>query len=354
MRILVLYDGKLGHLSQSYGFAQLIASRLPADVTINTCSAKARLKLLNKPLRQLACLPSSQASRAVLSGYTFADGQPSRADMVVSFGGNVVALNIALSRCWGVPNILIGNSYGLPPSLIAVHATAQGSDADNAVATGVALSKTDPAFCQRAGQLLARSANTPLWTLLVGGDGSGYHYSKEDWQQLGRAMQTLSERHGIRWLVSTSRRTDAVGVEALRRYATPQCCEAAIWYGVSSTDSLDAYLGAGERLFCTEDSMSMLSEAVAMSKPVVSLRPGAVCAKRVHSAMLTHLEDSGLIQRESVNSVAMYHPAHFEPVRSYPAQLDDIYRQVVEKLALPVQLDATGKRRPTSTAAAAH
>lgn len=354
MRILVLYDGKLGHLSQSYGFAQLIASRFSGDVSVHTCSAKPRLKLLNKPLRKLAGLTPYLAFKTVLPSYHFEDALPDQTDIIISFGGNVVALNIALSQYWGAANIAIGNTYGLSPCLISVHATARGTAAANSVATGVALAKTDPGFCQRAGELLAHSAKAPLWTLLVGGDGSGYHYSEDDWQKLGQAMHSLSNRHGIRWLVSTSRRTHAKGVEILRRYATPQICEAAIWYGVSSTDSLDAYLGAGERLFCTEDSMSMLSEAVAMSKPVVSLRPSETSTKRVHTAMLSHLEESGLIARESVDSVTMYQPRLFAPRRSYRAQLDDIYQQIADKLALPECSATSDQRERSPTLLATH
>lgn len=354
MRILVLYDGKLGHLSQSYGLAQLIASRLSGNVSIQTCSVKPRIKLLNKPLRNLASLSSTRACNTVISSYRFEEAQPQRADIVISFGGNVVALNVALSQHWGAANIMIGNVYGLPSSLVSVHVTAQGTQSSNSVASGVALAKTDPGFCQRAGELLVRSAKAPLWTLLVGGDGSGYHYSEGDWQRLGRAMQALSERHGIRWLVSTSRRTDAKGVGILRRYATPQICEAAIWYGISSTDSLDAYLGAGERLFCTEDSMSMLSEAVAMSKPVVSLRPSQTSSKRVHTAMLSHLEESGLIARESMDSVAMYNPVPFAPKRSYQTQLDEIYRQIMEKLTLPDIVESASEHSPSSSAVIVH
>lgn len=345
MRILVLYDGKLGHLSQSYGFAQLIASR-SAGVSVVAASSKPRLKLLNKPLRRLACHTSHTACKAVIASYNVDEPWDQAADMVISFGGNVLALNIALSRHWGVPNIVIGNTNGVPNSLIRVHATAQGSEAANALATGIAVTKTDPRFCQAAGDLLARSARVPLWTLMVGGDGSGYHYSEDDWRQLGRALQTLSERHGIRWLISTSRRTDPRAVDILRHYATAQVCESAIWYGVSGTDSLDVYLGAGERLFCTEDSMSMLSEAVAMSKPVVSVRPAEVGSKRVHSAMLSHLEDSGLIARESVASLAMYHPLPFSPIHSYRDQLDRIYQQLQKKGVLSAASKSTAKEMP--------
>ena len=50
----------------------------------------------------------------------------------------------------------------------------------------------------------------PRWTLVIGGDGGGYCYTPADWTQLRDTACRLAAQHGIRWLLTTSRRTPPV------------------------------------------------------------------------------------------------------------------------------------------------
>ncbi len=338
LRILVLHDGKPGHRSQSEGMARLIAAEEQRPCHIEFLRAKPRLKLLNRPLRRLASSGFTTAQKAVIAGHNLETLPQYTPDLIISFGGNTVALNIALSQYWQIPNILIGNHYGLRTDLVTAHATAFGNPRQaNAIATRIALCKTNREACQQAGAEIQHTAgNTPLWTMLIGGDGSGYEYHTADWFALVEAMKALSASHGVRWLISTSRRTNSDGLAIVRKTCGPEICESAIWYGEEANQkSLDAYLGAAERIFCTEDSLSMLSESVAMDKAVISLRPASAQPKATHAKIIQHMLGVDLIERESIATLANYQPSPFHPAERYDAHLRSIYDRVRELGALP-------------------
>ncbi len=330
-RILVLYDGKPGHLTQSYGIARLLASRLQ-DCDIEVQSSRPQFKLLNRSLRWLSSRRSRLAQQLVIALYSGISIKRPAPDLVVSFGGNVVALNVALHQYWHIPNLLLGNKYSIPSHLVDVHATALGAEQTaNSVATKIALCNINRQACLQVGhELRQRVKGHPLWSLFIGGDGSGYQYAEADWHALGAALKNVSSRLGVRWLVSTSRRTDPCGTEVVRRYLDSSNCESVIWYVDKNSPSLEAYLGAADRIFCTEDSLSMLSEAVAMAKPVVSLQPATCEPRFTHSAMVEHMVTTGLLERIQIQALSNYEPGEFAPSISYDAHLEHIARRIFD------------------------
>jgi len=57
-------------------------------------------------------------------------------------------------------------------------------------------------------KLPAAPSDAP-WLLLIGGNGAGYRYEDADWRALAAAVNRLGKEEGVRWLVTTSRRTGA-------------------------------------------------------------------------------------------------------------------------------------------------
>lgn len=332
-RILVLHDGKAGHASQALGLAQLIRRWHHQPVDIIELAMAPRLKLLNRLLRLWARLPSRHLQRLLPFCYHQHRGRcqldQHRPDLIVSFGGNVLALNMGLSRYWQTPNVVIGNTYAQPSGLITANVTQQGNPARaNAVASLIPLGRASAPDCQRAARVLPASP-LPRWTLLIGDDGSGYHYTPEDWQRLAAAANTLARRHRIRWLITTSRRTAPAAHSALGRALEPSSCEILIDGNRPTDIGINALLGAGEQIFCTEDSMSMLAEAIAMHKPVVSLQPARPSPRPGHAQALSYLQEVGLVTRLSIADAAQYTPGTWQPQRNVQAHGQAIYRQLI-------------------------
>lgn len=331
--ILVLHDGKPGHQTQSIGMANLIQRHLPYPSHTQLVRAKPRFKLLNKLARKLVEAETPLAKSLFFMCFNMETLPQQVPDLIVSFGGDVVAVNLFLSKQWQVPNIVNGNLQGMSHERVTAHVTAfgQNSHPKHAVVTRIALCKTKPDAYTQEGHALRNKIglndDVTLWSMIVGGDGGGYHYSDADWQTLAQTLQTLSESHGIRWLISTSRRTSAAGEALLKQHCQAICADA-IWVGEGNNSGLSAYLGAAERIFCTEDSMSMLAESVAMTKPVVSLAPNQANPRGNHMQMVNHMEQVGLIERVSIAELSLYNPTEFIPVGSYDSHLSSIYQRL--------------------------
>ena len=124
------------------------------------------------------------------------------------------------------------------------------------------------------------------WALLLGGDGAGYRYTQADWLCLAALLSSLARRHDIRWLLVSSRRTGRRAEALLKGHADAACVAHACWYRDRDEYRPEAWLGAAERVFVTEDSMTMLSEAACALRPVHSLRPAtAAPAQRYEQAL---------------------------------------------------------------------
>lgn len=337
LRILVLYDGKAGHLSQSLGLAQLI-NRFSENrqVFVEKAQFSPRLKLLNRPLRSCSTSTHKPLLSLLPLAYRRKRPFPSRPDLLISFGGDVLALNIALSEYWGIPNIVIGNRYHIPKERISAHLTLQGEEGNpRAIASTIVLNRVQVEHCRREAEKAFAGVNTRLWTLLIGGTGSGYQYTTSDWHQLAEAAEAIAKRYGIRWLISNSRRSGIEVGKILLSHLSPKHCQQFVDVNDDQGPNIKALLGRGERIFCTEDSLSMVSEAVSMNKPVISLRPEQAQATPTHGAALAHLQQMGLLQSWDIAQFNDYRVSPWQAVKSYDAHLLAIYQQLQETGVIP-------------------
>lgn len=127
-------------------------------------------------------------------------------------------------------------------------------------------------FCQESKYINQENK----WCLLIGGDSRGIQYSVADWEVLLQKIILAAERSGIRWSVSTSPRTNAIFESMLEkaRLRRPDVFDdICLWNRGERADLVKIVSGC--RFFVvTEDSASMLCDAVNSRCPVVSLRPG--------------------------------------------------------------------------------
>ncbi len=368
LKILVLYDGKAGHLSQSLGLAQLIQSRSQKKINIEICIAKPRLKLLNKLSRAVAHIPILH--RWVISHYRFTH-LPKPADLIISFGGNVVALNVALRHQWQASNIAIGNRYSLPASCFDAYITMDGHpDEKEAIASHVALCRT---FSEDDRDVNLAFPTIPpeqrLWTLLIGGNGSGYEYTTKEWQDLSQSMLALSKRHNVHWLVTASRRTPKEAKDILQHeleqhgiattffnYNDNVLCLKNTNENIKSTFSVGDLMNAAEQLFCTEDSLSMLTEACATGKPVTAISPQQTIRRQhigtggVHQSTVCYMEKIGLVQRQNITALTKAPITHTPPKKTYQAHLDTIYDQLHRRIHTVGQRAEVSEHTQTKTA----
>lgn len=124
-----------------------------------------------------------------------------------------------------------------------------------------------------------KSSDKKIWSLFLGGNATGYHYDVVLIAELLDAMAALTNRYNIVWNISTSPRT-GLEIENMMdeklRSMTAVINSVNLWSKGGQARVVD-YLSVSDVIFVSEDSASMLSDAINSRLPLVSLRPHKSC-----------------------------------------------------------------------------
>ncbi|MGL4398424.1 MAG: ELM1/GtrOC1 family putative glycosyltransferase, partial [Luteolibacter sp.] len=254
-------------------------------------------------------------------------------DLIVSSGGRSVFAARSLAVKFRVPFVFLGERKPYPPAWFHTVFTPSVLETEpndlrmDVIPTSITPQKVNDAAATWAGRPDGR-----LWTLLIGGASRSHDFQTADWERLVDEMVVLAKREGIRWLVTTSRRTGLDLEARLQKLLPPDVLADAVWWCHAPEKKLPAYLGAAEVVWVTEDSVSMVTEAVAAGKPVVAVRPvhTPFPANCYIPGYLQNLESLGLLQRRLISEMAEDRGAMSvfpgRPVRTAPV-LAEITRQ---------------------------
>ena len=164
----------------------------------------------------------------------------------------------------------------------------------------------------------------PLLGVLIGGDNSGYHLTSSVSRQLIRILATAHRGHGMRALVTPSRRTSA----ATRRMLADEITRGNLgwmWDGAGDNPYL-GILAVADRMIVTGESVSMVSEALATGRPVHVL-PLEGKGRR-HDAFLRRIASVGMIsviEGDDLDWTFRGHPA-INPTRAPAARIRAMLR----------------------------
>lgn len=319
MTVLMIYNSpeNVGDRNQAFAVARVLANGLSTPggaVSIATACINARYKV--KPLIPLlkrtgflrAVGPFGPAARLWHRLFTTEDPIAPDTTLIVSRLGKAEHASVALAAYLGVPNVHVGEPARVPESLFSlIVSTSDTREAANRVFLETVPSHLFPEDLARESEALRSRpgfpAAQPVWCLLVGGNADGYHYTGEDWAALGRLVQQLTRQHGIRWVISTSRRTGRDAEDALRRAMGGQEMVAdATWWSREPRATLPAYIGASEACIVTADSQSMISNCVAAGRPVYAFAPaGSAALDQEIESSPEHVRIHRFLRRLSTN-----------------------------------------------------
>ena len=113
--------------------------------------------------------------------------------------------------------------------------------------------------------------------MLIGGNSGAFRYRQTDWLQLTGFLRDAHRSHGVRWLATTSRRSGPFIGDALAAMAAEpdSGLETFIDFRTAGPGTLARIFADADAILCTDDSTSMLSEAVGACLPVVAVAPEA-------------------------------------------------------------------------------
>lgn len=311
-RLRILSDGRAGHVSTSRGIAELVAGRLPCQIDI--LPIRLRAKFLRPLLRflvnsGLACRLAEHFGPDWPKAF-YRDYRVAPADAVISTGGDTIYLNAYEGRCLGRVNFFCGSPRGVHTGLfdLIVHTRQarlpnwQAMEVLPSWVRGDRIAESAAAFAaDRLG-----GQDHGYWAVLIGGDGNGYRFRPEDITALLDGIAGLARREGKRLLLTTSRRTGRPVETAIRRWqeAHPAAPVAyRVLYNLKPERVAGVFMKLADAVFCTEDSTSMISEAVLSRRPVLALASAAARPVRDQRAFLEQLAANGRIIRLGIHQL---------------------------------------------------
>jgi mitochondrial fission protein ELM1 len=311
-RLLLLSDAKPGHVSTSRGMAEL--ARDGGDVEIVELNIRLRAKFLRPLLRWLVNSGlSGRCDRRLGRAWPalfYRGYRPETADAVLSTGGDTIYLNAIEGPYRKRPNIFCGSLRGVNPELFSLILHTRSSTLPNWQAMEVLPSAVRVDQAAQAADTFALThldgRRDGLWSLLIGGNGSGYLFADADILALLEACTRLAAKHGKRLLVTTSRRTGAAAERLLAGWLArhPEAPIAyAVLYGQRPEKVAGAFMQLAELVFCTEESTSMISESVLNRRPVVTLSAPGASPVPDHSGFLDRLSGKGRILRVELGQI---------------------------------------------------
>ncbi|RLS58590.1 MAG: hypothetical protein DWH91_02085 [Planctomycetota bacterium] len=303
LRVLILSDGRPGHFNQSKGV--LRALQFHHRIETEWCELHLRSAALRPILTGLLNYSPKVPDPARLGFFYQVDQLPHPTpDLIVSAGGNTLHANAWLARAFSCRNLFIGDPRKLGPHCFwRVLTYRERQPSPPFIHWEITPVPILPEEITAEGQRFREAEalhGAPLWTLLIGGDGGGYRYQREDWEHLIAGMRRLSARHGIRWLTVTSRRSGDIVESMLATLEHDPMIARLSLYTRDRGARYRDFLGAGDRVVATEDSHMMLTEAISAGRPVLSLRPREARPDWTNQLFFDSYSREGYLQRAAI------------------------------------------------------
>lgn len=328
--ILILSDGIRGHVSQSRGIAEWLVRETGAElleIEIPELKGGKRLRakfaarqLLNGNRRKardwLALADGDALIREVgqlFSVRNIHEGD-SRSVLFLSAGSVPAFFNIALGYIWGCTSVtimtpsVVGTAlfdfaivpeHDYPPldsNILTTLGSPSGIIREELGAAASVLRREFPPQRERS------------WGVLIGGDDANYRIGRR-WVQrtLGRIFQA-AERENVDMYITTSRRTSAEAEEAVRGLCSGRGdVRFLLLASQDFSNPVPGMLGLCDEMFCTEDSVNMVSEAITAGHRVVLLRTDRRGGLRVGvQAAAAFFIENGLAPRRALFGVPRF------------------------------------------------
>ena len=277
MQIILLRDSKPGHFHQAEGLGQVIARMGSAD--IRRLDARPLPWAGRSVRRDLVARFPNRPKTLLLALYGIGPRAIGRPDLIIGAGESTVGAGILLSRATGAKLVLSGTTGGYDEAEVALVFVESPRSARpfTHVFTPMPCA-IEPATLPAPRPLRdVADLRGAIVSLLVGGRATGFDYSEADWRSLEHLLVSAAHRFGVRWRVSTSRRTPRFLTPIFAKLLKLGVIEQFIDFRSTGAGSADS-LYAADAIVVTADSRSMEAEALAARRPVVLLSPSTMGA----------------------------------------------------------------------------
>ncbi len=323
--VLILDDGRVGHLRQSQSVARAYAaaakekglSVVVHTVTVKFCNdmAARALPFFSGGVGGAGSMDMSALGR-YLQPDSLAQLQSIRPDVVISCG----ARNSAVNRCVATDNraksvAILPNRMMAPGQfnlvIVPQHDLGGKPAPVNGVVTKAAPNLIDKAYLDENAraltghyQHLRHNVRTKM-AVLIGGDAQGVVMSEQDMKIVLHQLKAVAEQLGIDLLITTSRRTPA-GIEQLviREFKDhPRTALLIIANKANVPEAMGGMLALADLVVVSGESVSMVSEAASSGKRTIVFSIGSTKNQK-YAAFCQMLADQAHILYTAPKGVA--------------------------------------------------
>jgi len=312
LQVWLIDAGLPGHTIQVRAVGDIFVKKAGAECHWIKAQLSVKGTLRSLTRRLVDRIPPAMApalGRWMYRGLQLPPGSP---DLIISSSSHTASLCRLLARMSGATSVFLGSiaSWRRSQWMDILVVTAE-SDRPNALIAP--LTQTGQTAAKAAAAAAARwpdEVPANCWTMVIGGNGKNHEFEEHEWRALAKAMNQAARREGVRWLISTSRRTGARNESILREILDPALIAEAIWWASDPQKGLAAYIHAGQRVFVTRDSMTMISEIIAVKGFVDVVHPALFKLKSeaLEERYLARLGRQGRLQEHSVDKLLASHP----------------------------------------------
>ena len=301
-RLTILSDGKTGHVKQSEALVKEIMAKgsekePPYEMPVEKIEIRFRSKWHRRlfPYFAFFFIPWAQGRlswlRVFLTPESLERIERTNPDIVVSCGASLIPLSLCLARENLAKSVILMkpsfpfNLFRYDLALVPTHDRGilpRGSFRIQGAVSGI-----NSEILEASGKLLARSIRDPekvRLSLFLGGQTRNFKLPVSDVENLLVGLEHASEKLGGDYLITTSRRTPGSVSEFLRSHIGnyPHCQLCVIASEDQRSEVVPGMMALAEFLVITEDSLSMISEALSSGKKVVVVRTGTNGLPRKH------------------------------------------------------------------------
>lgn len=323
--VLVLSDGKTGHLNQSLAVLDGIreersAQGAPPDRLRSTIvevkyRSAARRRLVGALSRLFGGRPPFRARlmRAALDPASHEALEKCHADVVVSCGSSLLPANLFAKDLNGARSVVVMKPYLPLEHFDAVIAPRHDKmkNGPNVFVTERALSAMNGEGLRREAARLAGEfpdgAGRRKIGLLIGGDTPAMRFDRERFEKVIAGVLRCAGEENALVFATSSRRTPKWADEALKKaFADRSRCPLLVIANESNRAGVvGGILGHCDAVVVSGESVSMVSEAVSSGKPVTVFMPSEdVKMKTKYREFLRRMADGGLIAQAGPADIA--------------------------------------------------
>lgn len=296
LKICLLSDNKKGHLIKSEGIIYALSLVTKVEIYSFQIAWKIgflrRALLISKTLRQL--LPKKLCLN---------DFKDLNYDLIVSSGGATEWINARLSKDLKVKNIFIGSLRHCEKEDFSFLAIDKYKNYPGYIEIPVAPNAINKNVIKSLGEEYYPNKSYKIFSILIGGNGSGIKWTPNSFRSIFDKFLEIAHTNQIKLIFLTSRRTPKFIEEIIksRWHDTPEILKSSKESNFlelkNDRNHYLATLGAADNLFISEDSASMISEAISTGKKVFSFKPQGFHNKNHNEALLRQYSNANRLIR---------------------------------------------------------